>query len=454
MTESLNARAALLEKERMPKLKEAFRVFHDSFYSIYSLLIRRKLIIEDPYKAEAKVSKIAIPETSAFPETEQAEQMGLRLANFDNQLDYIANFYQFNLDNFGFDKIKRILALVKYIDWVRFVPTAETNPNTANLIELVNQMRTQKDLLSFKIIGDALNNLNKSTGTIMLLLKEISDYNREAFKAELRETVTASMPQDTPPQIQAIKKKYAAAAPGRPFYGELAEELIKEDYTAEGAALREKILKQFSVSVGKPKEVKPQQVSHKSYLIEGFIALGAVSAMFSEILPKIEANAEVLENRRQSFSQKIKNLLRQLLNKPPEDQIYTVEYMDPVREEPVKENLDFTAFCGELERKAKALSGISLKSAVLSKLEGTEETQLLELLEKNNREIQNMHKLLGALDDYFKAAADREDRSRIKGIKPELSAMKNALIKANQKRYEYSSLKEEEEQFKKLGITK
>jgi hypothetical protein len=31
--------------------------------------------------------------------------------------------------------------------------------------------------------------------------------------------------------------------------------------------------------------------------------------------------------------------------------------------------------------------------------------------------------------------------------------MKSALIRANQKRYEYNAQKEEEEQFKKLGIT-
>jgi hypothetical protein len=455
MTEILDARAAWLEKEEMPRLKEAFRIFHNSFYSIYSLLIRRKLIWEDPYKDEAKITKITIPETAAFPETERAEQMGLRLANFDNQLDFVANFYQFNLDNFGFDRIKRIIALVKYIDWVHFVTAAETNPNTANLAELVNQMRTQKDRLSLKLIGDALNNLNKSTGTIMLILKEINDYNREAFKAEIREKVSAAMPPEPPPRVQAIGKKYAAVAPGRPFYAELAEELIREDYTAKGEALRDKILKQFSLSAEKPAdEDKSRQVSYKSYLIDGLIALGSVSAILSEILPKIDANAEVLENSRRNFLQKIKNLLRQLTNAPSENQIYTIEYVDPVRQEQVKEKLNFTAFYEELEQKAKALSNINLKSAVVSKLEGMEETPLLELLEKNSRDIQTMHKLLAALDEYFKAAVNQEDRGRIKGIRPELSAMKNALIKANQKRYEYSSLKEEEEQFKRLGITK
>ena len=452
MADALATQATLLEREEMSKLKEGFRTFHTAFYSIYSLLLKRKLIREDPYKGEAKVAEIEIPETGNFPENERAEQMGLRLANFDNQLDYIVNFYQFTLDNFGLDKIKRILGLIKYIDWVRFVSDAGANTNTNSMVELVNQARSQKDQLSMNILGDSLINLSKSTGTIMTLLKKISDYDREAFKAEIREKVTASMPPETPPTAQAIRKKYAAAAPGRPFYNELAEEIIREDYSRDGEILREKILKQFSVSAEKPRENKPQ-ISYKSYLIEGLFAVGSVSAMLSDIIPKLDENAEILEKSRKTFLQKIKKLFQQMINKGPEAQIYNIEYVDPIRQLQVKEKLNFTVFHAELERKAKVLFNISTKGMVVSKLEGMEESQLLGLLEKNIRDIQTMHKLLSALDEYFKAAADQEDRGKIKGIKPELSTIKNALIKANQKRYEYNSQKEEEEQFRKLGIT-
>ncbi|MDR0452099.1 MAG: hypothetical protein LBH15_03570, partial [Treponema sp.] len=210
MAEALSTRAEKLEREEMPKLKESFRTFHNAFYSIYSLLLKRKLIREDPYKDEAKIAEIEIPETGNFPENERADRMGLRLAAFDNQLDFIVNFYQFTLANFSLEKIKRILGLIKYIDWVRFVTDAAANTNTNHLVELVNQAKTQKDPLSITILGDSLTNLGKSTGTIMALLKGISDYDREAFKAEIRGKVTSSMPAETPPQVQAIRKKYAA----------------------------------------------------------------------------------------------------------------------------------------------------------------------------------------------------------------------------------------------------
>jgi hypothetical protein len=454
MAEALAAQADCLEKEEIPKLKEAFRTFHTAFYAIYSLLLKRKLIREDPYKSEAKIAEIEVPETGDFPETERADQMGLRLANFDNQLDFIVNFYQFALENFGLDKIKRILGLIKYINWVRFVSDADAGSNTNSMVEMVNQLKTQNDQLSLNILGDSLVTLNKSTGTIMGLLKKISDYDREAFKAEIREKATASMPPETPPSAQAIKKKYAAIAPGRPFYLELAEEVIREDYGKDGAALREKILKQLTASIEKPKEIEPQpQISYKPLLIEGLFALGSVSAMLSDIIPKLDENTEILENRHRTFFQKLKKLFQQMMNKVPEAQIFNVEYVDPIRQIQVREKLNFTTFRGELERKARVLSNISSQGAAVSKLEGMEEPPLLGLLEKNIRDIQTIHKLLGAVDEYFKAAVDQENRSKIRGIKPELSTIKNALIRANQKRYEYSAQKEEEEQFRKLGIT-
>jgi hypothetical protein len=59
---------------------------------------------------------------------------------------------------------------------------------------------------------------------------------------------------------------------------------------------------------------------------------------------------------------------------------------------------------------------------------------------------------LDSLDNFFKVNTVKEDRDKIKGIKPELSALKNTFVKANQFLYEYSAQKEEEEQMKRLGL--
>jgi hypothetical protein len=74
-------------------------------------------------------------------------------------------------------------------------------------------------------------------------------------------------------------------------------------------------------------------------------------------------------------------------------------------------------------------------------------------LERSIRDVQNLHRTLSALDDFFKTAAPKELRDRIRGIRPELASMKNAFVRANQLKHEYSARKEEEQQMKRLGIT-
>jgi len=45
------------------------------------------------------------------------------------------------------------------------------------------------------------------------------------------------------------------------------------------------------------------------------------------------------------------------------------------------------------------------------------------------------------------------ERGKVKVVKIELAALKNCLIKVNKKKHEYVSLKEEDEQMKKMGIS-
>jgi proteasome assembly chaperone (PAC2) family protein len=248
-----------------------------------------------------------------------------------------------------------------------------------------------------------------------------------------------------------IRKKFGSLMAGRPFYPDLVNEILQEDYSGDGGKLRELVLKKLAVPDTKAKIAKPQ-VSFKAILIEGLFAIGGAGSTLAEIVPKVAENAEVLENRRKSFWEKVTKLIQHLLNKEPEPTIYEVEYVDSARGVKVKEKVNLGALRTNMDQKIRILQNITNRAGSLAKLESLEEAQLLGILEKNIRDVQALHKILSALDDYFKAAVDKEDRDKVKGIKPELGSMKNAIISANHKRYDYSARKEEEEQFKRLGI--
>ena len=450
ISQALNARADWFERSELPKLKEALRSYQTGFASLYNLYLKKKLIHEDPYKQEVKIGELQVPETGPFNEAKKLDQISLRLSNYDTQMDFLVNFYQFSPDFLTLDRLKRIASLVKYIDWVHLTPDSEL-PNTKIVAEMTVQVKHGVDNLTMSVISESLANLSKQFNPIMGYLKILVDYRRELYKLELRESIFSNMSDAEAAQLLQVKKKFSQANLGQPFYPDLAEEVIKEDYTEEGKALKEKILASFKVKEEKPKIVKPK-VDFKTILLEGIQSLGSSGQFLSDILAKIEFNQSVLDSRKQSVFQKIKKIIHQMLNKEPDAVIYELEYMDPVKNVSIHEKVNISNFKNELSRKIKILGSMSTRGAGFTKLEALQDEQLISFLEKNIRELQNLHKLLGALDEYFKTEVDREDRDKVKGIKPELATIKNTFIRANAKRHEYSAQKEEEEQLKKLGV--
>jgi len=449
LDEALKERADWLEKSELPKLKEELRLYHTGFASLYNLYLKKGLIHEDPYKQEAKIAELEVPSATGFSEAEKMEQLTQRLANYDNQLDFLVNFYPFNPDYLNLDRIKRILGLVRYIDWANLSPDSQ-NPMTRAVAEMTNQIKIGAEPLTMSVITESLVHLSKTYGPVMGHLKTITDYRRELFKLELRD-VTGGMSKSDAANAGQIKKAFLQAKPGTTFYPDLAEEVIKEDTSAEGPTLRDDVLKKLKVADSKPKTVKAP-VSFKNILIEGIQTLGGTAQTFSDIISKLDENEIILENKKKSFFQKLKKIFHQMINKEPEPVIFDVEYMDPVKAVKVQERVNFSAFRGDLDRKVRTLAPMAARGGSASKLENMQEEQLIGFLERNVREIQSMHKTLTALDEFFKAEVDKEDRDKIRGIKPELGTLKNAILRANSKRHEYSAQKEEEEQLKRLGV--
>jgi len=143
-----------------------------------------------------------------------------------------------------------------------------------------------------------------------------------------------------------------------------------------------------------------------------------------------------------------------MMGKRPEDIIHEVDYMDPVSSERKNEAINFRSFATEVSKKAQTLIAMtSRNSTAYKRLEGASEDQIYKFLEKSIEDLQSYHRKLTALDEFFRATiTDPEVRNRVRTIKTELGSIKNTIIKANQKRYEYIAFKDEQEQMKRLGI--
>ena len=444
----LLARKDWLERTELGKLKDELRIFQSSYASLYNIYLKKKLIDEDPYKQETKISELEVPESGPFNESKRIEQLSIRLSDYDNQLDFLVNFYQLGLDFLNLERIKRIIGLVRYVDWTGFTPDSQSLMTKA-VADMTNQSKAGVDTLTLSIIGESLSRLSKMTNSIMTTLKDLNAYYRETYKLNIRQNVTQSMTAGDA-SAENIRKKIPAALPGTPFYRELIDEIIKEDYSSSGTDLRDTILNSLRVAEEKPKTAKAP-VNYKNILLDGIVVIGGASNSLNEICAKFDENQAIMESRKKGFFAAIKELIRQITNAEPEEVIYNIEYMDTTKGVPVKEKINYHRFREDLDKKIKILTSF-MRGPAYNKLSAMTEEQIISYLEKNIRDVQFLHRTLGALDDFFKSNATVDDRAKIKGIKPELSALKNSIVKANQLRFEFSAQKEEEDQMKRLGI--
>jgi hypothetical protein len=141
-----------------------------------------------------------------------------------------------------------------------------------------------------------------------------------------------------------------------------------------------------------------------------------------------------------------------MMGKEPDPVILELKYNDPTRSAPVKEKVNFTSFRADLDKRSRVLNNYATRGPTAQKLANMPEEQLTQILDRLIRDVQTTHKILTAMDDYFKTESGNDERDKVRGIKPELSTMKNTIVRANQIRHEYTAQKEEEEQMRKLGI--
>ncbi|MDR0399579.1 MAG: hypothetical protein LBH51_01375 [Treponema sp.] len=433
----------------MGKFKDELRTFQASYAAMYNIFLKKGLIHEDPYKQESRISELEVPDISSFTEAERVEQLSIRLANYDNQLDFLVNFYQFNVEFLNLDRIKRIMGLVKFIDW-RHLSLDSPMPLTKAAMELTMSAKNGLDPLSLSLFNESINKISRATGAILNYLKMLSDYHRESYKSELRTALTGGMKPGEVTQGN-VKRKFASAMPGRPFYPDLVDEVIKEDYSDEGPVLREGVLKSLQVEESKPKLGK-QEISFKQILIEGLQVIGNTSNTLQEIIPKLDENERMIANRKKTLVQKIRQLIQQVMGKDPDPVVFEIKYTDPVRGTQVRNKINYTIFRADMDKRIKVLGSYTSRGSAAQKLAAMGEDQLTQILDRFIRDMQNTHKILFAMDDFFKTSALDGERDKVRGIKPELAAMKNAIVRANQIRHEYSAQKEEEEQMRRLGI--
>jgi hypothetical protein len=455
---ALTAKTEWLNTSLLPEMLDNYRLLHTCVKNLYDLLVERSLIKSDPYKLDKKISEITVPDDSPFIENERATVMGARLSDYESMLDFICTYFKFSVDHINIQQIRRLVDFNNCIDWSHFSPN-NSKTNTRNLAELINEARNHAAQMTISLINDSINKSAQAVSAINATLKELTDFQREIYKGQMRKDLFEHPSfnkelafKSANAEMAEIKRLYPIVMGKKPFYNDLIQEIIKEDQSADKAQLQQALLQKLQVQEQRSQKSK-KKVDTKSMLMEPVLALSALGPQLHTVVAKISVNHDILSTEHNSFFDKLKEALRKAFNIPKPKEEYDLTIINQKTDTRNIQTIEYNSFLANLEHKERFFLSFSGKQTTeYKKIESSTEESILNFINKQISDAQEILVILNALDDYFKVNANNQDKEKIKGMKIELVTMKNTLVKANQKRAEYTSYIEEYAQMKKLGI--
>lgn len=442
---------------RLPHLLDLYRLHYTCVKNLNEVLTKKSIIIADPYKLDRRISEIVVPETSSFPETEAPSILGERFSEYETMLDFICTYLRFSIENFTIQKIKLLLDLNHVFDWQNITANS-TKSNTRSLAMSVNQARSNATAVLVSTINDSLDKCTSSTLEIENILNELADFQKELYKGRLRKDLfehpefdrqkAFSSPED---EMAEIKKLFPKVIGKKPFYNDLVSEIINEDQAPNNEALKAKILAKLQIKQ-EVENKKKESPNTKNILLEGIVGLAGFSPVLSQIYLKLEEDFGLLFFVKKTFFEKLKEVIRKAFGIKEKEKICTVPITDEKTGAKSLYKISVTEFLNDIDKKRRIYATFANNGSEFQKISNAAEEQILLFLTKQLTENQKLFILINSLDDYFKTSVDILLRPKLKGLKIDLSSYRNIIINVNKKRGEYVSLKEEEEQMKKLGI--
>ncbi|MBN2625242.1 MAG: hypothetical protein JXA95_01150 [Spirochaetales bacterium] len=459
LEEKLRIKRADLESKVLPQLKDNLRVIGDTFHILYTYLVKKGFLKEDLYNYEQS-TKLEPPSSDPIPDGEMLSELSFRLANYERVLDYMNNVWGIEIDKLDLTGIKKVLSVLDFIKWKSLGSNTTHNITRGLTMTLDKIITSNDDPMSSEVRFNSITKLNEANQKAKEFLKDISSYQREAYKFKIRALIlTAVNPTEEEYNrnsrniLLSVKKEMNGVLPGEPYYRELIEEILLEDFAPDGQARREQLLKSIKTSVPPKKEVKSQKKEKKkvdkAFLLHIVPELAKAGDQLASATAKLEHNRDITAARKNSFLE----VLRRLFNRKEEDIYYEVKTIDPVSGHERKIKLNYTSLIDKLHKKNQLLRSVgNTNSPAYGKLKEYSEKALMEFIENNLLDLRAFHKKMVGLDEMFKMEPDPTLRARVKGIRVEMDTLKRIYVESNKSLKEYVAQKEEQAQLKALGI--
>jgi hypothetical protein len=456
LSAAVAAKEAWVESTGIPRLSEAVRSFHSQFESIVALLVRKGLLREDPYNYDQAVTDLSVPSDEPLPETENVEELSYRLAACRRQLEFLATGMRLGADTLDIAGLKKIAALVGWINWTDFGEVSRS-PVTRALARVLMKVRMGPDSLAAGVLKDAHLQIQKSQALVRSIVAGMVAFRREAWKLAVRTEVLPRLPSAAlaaearrEDALAALRKAFPQAFPGRPWYPELAEEILAEERGPEAEARRARVLAGLTVAaVREPQGQAAEAAPIKPVLLEAARTVARGHSEFAAAFATLVENQRILESRGRGLGERVRQWIFRLLGQKDGGRVYEVEYAEVPTGSPRMERISFPEFAEEARRRLALLGQLATPGGA-ARLEAAAEPALLEFIDKLLSDLFLLHRRMAALNAAFQARAAEGRKTDMKGIRLELVAVKNCIVKANQRRHEYVARIDEREQLNRL----
>jgi len=450
---ALQQKKQSLEQDSLAELKKQLAVYQSYFEGILQILFKKSLIKEDPYKYDEKITEVTVPPADDFIETEKQLRMGQRLSSYHSQLEFLNTYYQFSVEFLDLKRLGRINAVLQYIQWGR-LSGGDANIVSRTLDEFMTRINLSGDSMSSQLFLESANQLERVTGQIRHLINDVSAYQREAYKHEVRTRVLPALGSGFTREkgVEAIKQAFKKHMDKQPFYTELVQEIVDEEFSPDREEMRRFVLKKLEPRK-QVRQRKRAQVDYKELLLRAVRFLASAGYQLEDVIQKMGENHQAMEAMQAGLGRRLRRLFDSVFGAKKGDRVYEIEYFDAGSSLNRVETVSYKSFMDELRKKARMYAALmNRESSASRRLIAAPEEKILEFLSRQISSLQTVHRRLTGFNELFKKEMSSDRRIKMRGFRVELSAVKNAIIKSNQAKAEYVSSREEQVQMKQLGV--
>lgn len=457
LQEALDEKVAWFDSNVSAGMLDNYRILYSAANGVMSVLIQKGLITPDPYKMDKNIADVTVPEDGEYPEFEARKVLGIRLSDYERMLDFLCHSSKNSVRDLSLSRIKRLVKLNECFQWGSLVSTIK-HPNTKGLADLVNAVRRGTDTMAIVSINDAVSAASKVIMEINGALKEASDIQREIYKMDIRKNILSrpdfswEKGEAIPDVVQRVKKLFPSVMGRRPFYSALVEEIAQESIGIAAVQRQQDLLERLKV-VQQPKEKKKVQIDTKAMIMEAVRNLAGMAPQLEVVIGKLRENNALLVDQNNTLWEKFKRAFRKAFGIRPPVVEYAVQVVDAMTKTQKTERVNFGRSLSDIGKRMNFYDALaSRESPTYQKLEVQSEAEIYSFLTKQLSECQQMFSLLMAYDKFFKNEVQGPNKSKVKGLAMETTAIKNTMVKTNQRKAEYAAYVEEQRQMKLLGI--